>query len=112
MTRYRDGTVELEYAGDEVEEAQDEAEITPAASGPGERPWRAALASGPGECSNGAYDNQDRRVEADLRWYYNPNTTPDGLSNKGAVDAIRRRARPLLRRRAHKRRPGGPVAPR
>jgi hypothetical protein len=77
VTRRRDGTVELGHVGDEVEEAQGEPEIAPAASGPG-------------ECSDRAFDNLDRRVEFPLRWSFNPNTTPDELSSKGALGAIRR----------------------
>lgn len=77
VTRYRDGNVELEHVGDEAGEAQEETGIVVAASGPG-------------ECSDRAYDNLDRRVEFPLRWYFNPNTTPEELTNKGAVGAIRR----------------------
>jgi hypothetical protein len=73
VTRYRDGTVELKYVGDE---SQSEPEIGTARS--------------PGECSDGAYDDLSRKVKGDLLWYFNPRTTPDELSRKAAVRAIRK----------------------
>ena len=76
VTRYRDGTVELQYVGDETEAVRGEPEI--------------GTAGGPGECSDGAYNDLSRKVKGDLRWYFNPKTTPDELSRKGAVRAIRR----------------------
>jgi hypothetical protein len=77
VTRYRDGTVELEHVGDETQAAGGEREI--------------GAAGGPGECSDDAFNvSPDFRVEGDLRWYFNPRTTPDELSRKGAVRAIRR----------------------
>ncbi len=77
VTRYRDGTVELEHVGDESAAAQDELEI-------------GVAGSSPGECADRAYTNLNYRVEFDLRWYFNRNTTPDELSSKGALGAIRR----------------------
>ena len=74
VTRYRDGTVELKYVGDESGEAQSE-EI--------------GTASSPGECSDGAYNDLNRKVKGDLLWHFNPRTTPDELSRKGALGAIR-----------------------
>jgi hypothetical protein len=75
VTRYRNGTVELRYVGDESEEEQGEPEI--------------GAASSPGECSDGAYDDLNSKVKGDLLWRFNPRTTPDELSRKGAVRAIR-----------------------
>jgi hypothetical protein len=75
VTRYRNGTVELRYVGDESEEVQGEPEI--------------GAASSPGECSDGAYDDLNSKVKGDLLWRFNPRTTPDELSRKGAVRAIR-----------------------
>jgi hypothetical protein len=77
VTRYRNGTVELEHVGDETAEAQDELEI-------------GVAGSSPGECSDQAYTNAPYRVEFNLRWYFNRNTTPDELSSKSALGAIRR----------------------
>lgn len=73
VTRYRNGTVELKYVGDE---SQNEPEI--------------GTASSPGECSDGAYDDLSRKVKGDLLWYFNPRTTPGELSRKAAVRAIRK----------------------
>jgi len=72
IIRYRDGTVELNYVGDE---SQSEPEI--------------GAASSPGECSDGAKNNLSYAVKGDLLWYFNPRTTPDELSRKGALRAIR-----------------------
>ncbi|MCA1848811.1 MAG: hypothetical protein LC704_07475, partial [Actinobacteria bacterium] len=77
VTRYRNGTVELEHVGDETAEAQDELEV-------------GVAGSSPGECSDQAYTNAPYRVEFNLRWYFNRNTTPDELSSKSALSAIRR----------------------
>jgi hypothetical protein len=77
VTRYRDETVELDHVGDESAEVQDELEI-------------GVAGSSPGECSDQAYTNYGYRVEFDLKWYFNRNTTPDELSRKGALSAIRR----------------------
>ncbi len=77
VTRYRDGTVELEHVGDESAEAQAEPEIAPAASSPG-------------ECSDRARTRAPWRVEFNLKWYFNSKTTPDELSSSGALSAIRR----------------------
>ena len=75
VTHFRDGTVELKYVGNESGEAQSE-EI--------------GTASSPGECSDGTYNALDRKVYANLRWYFNPRTVPQELARKGAVKAIRR----------------------
>jgi hypothetical protein len=77
VTRYRDGTVELEHVGDETAEAQDELEV-------------GVAGSGQGECSDRASTNAPYRVEFNLRWYFNPKSTPDELSSSGALSAIRR----------------------
>lgn len=73
VTRYRDGTIELEYVGDET--AQREPEI-------------GVAASGPGQCADDHYNNLDRKVYADLKWYFNPRTIPGELSRKGAKRAV------------------------
>ena len=77
VTHYRNGTVKLEHAGDETADVQ-------------EKPQVGVTASSPSECSDGAYTDLNLRVEFDLRWYYNRNTTPEELSNKSALSAIRR----------------------
>jgi hypothetical protein len=82
VTHYPEGTVELEHVGDETAEAQEESEI-------------GVAGSSPGECSDQAYTNMQTRfgtfrVEFNLRWYFNQSTTPDELSSKGALGAIRR----------------------
>ena len=77
LTRYRDGTVELKHVGDESEEARVEPETV-------------VTARSPGECSDRAYTNANFRVEFNLKWYFNPKTTPDELSSSGALSAIRR----------------------
>jgi hypothetical protein len=76
VTRYRDGTVELEHVGEESAEAQDELEI-------------GVAASSRGECSDRAYTRLPYKVASTLHWYFNPKTTPDELSRKGAENAIR-----------------------
>jgi hypothetical protein len=75
VTRYRDGTVELEHVGDDTEAVRGEQEV--------------GTAGGPGECSDGARNDLSRAVKGQLLWYFNPRTTPDELSRKGAVRAIR-----------------------
>src|SRR5919202_1464853 len=77
VTHYRNGTVKLEHVGNETADAQVEPQV-------------GVAASSPGECSDGAYTDLNLRVEFDLRWYYNRNTTPEELSNKSALSAIRR----------------------
>jgi hypothetical protein len=76
VTHYRNGTVELSYVGDDTEAAQGEPQV--------------GTASSPGECSDGTYNALDRKVYANLRWYFNPRTVPQELARKGAVEAIRR----------------------
>jgi hypothetical protein len=75
VTRYRDGTVELEHVGDETEDAQEQRSITTAATSPG-------------ECRDRAYTDQDSKVESTLSWYFNAGTTPNELTPGGALDAI------------------------
>jgi hypothetical protein len=79
VAHYTDGTVELKYVGDETEEAQGEPEI--------------GTASSPGECSDGAKNVLDFAVKkpefGGIHWKFNPRTTPDELSRKGALRAIR-----------------------
>jgi hypothetical protein len=79
VTRYRDGTVELEDIGAESAEARDEAEI-------------GVAGSSPDECSDRAYTKNGYRVQSDLEWFFSRNTTPDELSGKDAESAIRRGA--------------------
>lgn len=78
VTRYMDGTLELDHVGDETEAAQQP------------EPELGAAASGPAACRDGHYNNLDRKVHADLKWYFNPRTAPSELSRKGAARAIRR----------------------
>ena len=77
VTHYTDGTVELNYVGDET--AQSESGIGTAARGPG-------------ECSDIKFyqPKPKYKVYVVLRQYFNPRTTPNELSRKGAVSAIRR----------------------
>jgi hypothetical protein len=75
VTHYRDGTMELEHVGDEAEDAQVEPEISPAATSPG-------------ECSDRAYNNADRKVESTLSWRFNLKTTPNELARRDAMRAI------------------------
>ena len=63
--------------GDESEDAQ---------TGPD----TVTAASGPDECSDRAFSKSDHKVFVVLRGYFNPKTTPNELSRKGAVRAIRR----------------------
>jgi hypothetical protein len=77
VTRNRDGTVNLNHVGDESEAAQTSTD-------------NVAAASGPGECSDRAFNLRDYEVFVVLRGYFNPKTTPNELSRKGAVSAIRR----------------------
>jgi hypothetical protein len=76
VTRYRDGTVELEHVGEESAEARDGLEI-------------GVAARSRGECSDRAYTRLPYKVASTLHWYFNPKTTPDGLSSRGAERAIR-----------------------
>jgi hypothetical protein len=76
VTRSRNGTVDLEHIGDESAEALLKPEVAPA--------------SGPGECSDRAFTDWPYRVEFNLRWFFNKNTTPNELSGKRALSAIRR----------------------
>jgi hypothetical protein len=77
VTRYRDGTVELNHVGDE---SQSEPEID--------------TASSPGECSDGAMSELGYAVKrpraGGIHWYFNPRTTPDELARRGAARAIRK----------------------
>jgi hypothetical protein len=76
VTRYRDGTVKLEHVGEESAEAQDEPEV-------------GVAASSRGECSDRAYTRLPYKVTSTLDWFFNPKTTPDELSRRGAEKAIR-----------------------
>jgi hypothetical protein len=83
VTRFQNGTVELERVGNEPAVVRDELEI-------------GVAGSSPGECSDQAFTHNGWWVHLEdprfpqLRWYYNPKTTPDELSSKSAVSAIRR----------------------
>jgi hypothetical protein len=77
VTRYRDGTVDLNHVGDESEDAQTSSENVTAASGPG-------------ECSDRAFNLRNYKVFVVLRGYFNTNSTPNELSRKAAVRAVRR----------------------
>jgi hypothetical protein len=73
VTRYRDGTVELEQVGDESLS----------------EPLIGAQSS-LGECSDAKFKRRDYKVFVVLRGYFNPGTTPEELSRKAAVRAVRR----------------------
>jgi hypothetical protein len=80
VTRYRDGTLELEHVGDESEETGEDSEFSAARS--------------QGECSDRAYNDADRRMASREDptlswWYFNRNSTPDELTRKAAVRALR-----------------------
>jgi hypothetical protein len=77
VTRYRDGTLKLEHVGDESDGAQDELEIS-------------AAASSPGECSDKAYNHLDHIVDKTLQRYFNRITTPDELTQKATLQALQR----------------------
>jgi hypothetical protein len=77
VTRYRDGTVNLNHVGDESEDAQTSPDMVTAASGPG-------------ECSDRAFNKRDYKVFVVLRGYFNTKTTPNELSRRAAVSAVRR----------------------
>ena len=76
VTRYRNGTVGLDHVGDETEAIRGGREI--------------GATGGPGECSDGAFTRRKHEVYVVLRGYYNPQTTPDELSRKGAVRAVKK----------------------
>ena len=76
VTRYEDGTLELEHVGDETQVAQREPEF--------------GVEGGPPPCADDHYNNLDRKVYADLKWYFNPRTIPGELSRKGAKRAVQR----------------------
>jgi hypothetical protein len=77
ITRYADGTIQLEHVGDDSEAAQTEPEFGTAASGSG-------------ECSDEAYADGSAKVKSTLSYYFNRSTTPRELSRGAAEDAIRR----------------------
>jgi hypothetical protein len=77
VTRLRDGTVELEHVGDEVEEARASAIMTTDAR-------RRRL----GECRDPAYNDEDRRVTAGLSYGFNRSTSPPELTRDAAEGAI------------------------
>jgi hypothetical protein len=70
VARYRVGTVELKYIGDESARC---------------KPEIGTAASDQGGCSDDAYDHRDHNGYVDLRWYFNPRTTPKELLRKGAL---------------------------
>lgn len=75
VTRYRNGTVELEHAGDETEAARSEPEI--------------GAASRSGECSDAAYNDEDWRVTAGFGYGFNRSTTPPEIGADAAEGAIK-----------------------
>jgi hypothetical protein len=77
VTRYKDETVDLNHVGDESEDAQTS-------------PENVTAASGPSECSDRAFNLRNYKVFVVLRGYFNPKTTPNELSRRAAVRAIRR----------------------
>ena len=77
VTRYRDGTVELEHVGDEAEDVQASSSIAPAARRPD-------------ECRDAAYNDGNWRVApgSGLSYEFNRSTTPPELSPAAAEGAI------------------------
>jgi hypothetical protein len=96
VTRYRGGTLELEHVGDESEGAQDEPEIS-------------AAATSPGECSDRAYNDADRLVDETLAWYFNRSTTPQELTRKAALGALQSGGTNITHTRSNCRRLGDHV---
>ena len=72
--RREDGTIELEFVGEDSEAAGGDF----------------AKADGPGECSDPEYTLGERRLASALRYRFNRSTTPSGLRPGDAADAIRR----------------------
>ena len=75
VTRYRDGTVELEHVGDESEDAGTSSSIAPAARS--------------GECSDDAYNDESWRVTTGFGYSFNRSTTPRDLKPAATRDAIK-----------------------
>jgi hypothetical protein len=72
--RREDGTIELEFVGEDSEAAGEDF----------------AKADGPGECSDPEYTLGERRLSSALRYRFNRATTPSELRPGDAADAIRR----------------------
>jgi hypothetical protein len=72
--RREDGTIELEFVGEDSEAAGGDL----------------AKADGPGECSDPEYTLGERRLSSALRYRFNRATTPSELRPGDAADAIRR----------------------
>jgi hypothetical protein len=77
VTRYEDGTVDLNHVGDESEDAQTSPDLVTAAGGPS-------------ECSDRAFNLRDYKAFVVLRGYFNTNSTPNDLSRRAAARAVRR----------------------
>jgi hypothetical protein len=77
VTRLRDGTVELEHVGDEVEEARASSSMA-----------TDARRSRSGECKDSAYNDETWRVTAGLSYKFNRSTTPPELTRDAAEGAI------------------------
>jgi hypothetical protein len=78
VTRYRDGTVELEHVGDEVEEARASLSVVTDA-----RRRRSD------ECRDSAFANNGWRVTAGFGYNFNRSTTPSEVSAAAAAGAIK-----------------------
>ncbi len=83
VTRYQDGTIELEHVGD------DSGGSSAQAAGDSTDVYGAA-ASSPGACADPAYTNLGYRESSTLRYRFNRLTTPGELTPNAAEDAIRR----------------------
>ena len=82
VTRYEDGTVELEHVGND---SDDETASAPASS------RELTAASSPGECNDPAFNSLGYRVsDQGLRYRFNRSTTPRKLARAAVIKAIRR----------------------
>ena len=75
--RSRDGTLDLDYVGDDSEATTAD-------------PALDAASSRSGACRDRAYNDGEGRVESSLSWSFNRSTVPGELTGDSAEDAIRR----------------------
>jgi hypothetical protein len=93
LFRAKDGTLTVEYAGDDVEGEQASAQDVSSASGREETVARASSGRSSGECADDAYEGWGWRVSHYMRWKFNARSTPSELARSGASKAIRRGGR-------------------
>jgi hypothetical protein len=89
LFRAKDGTITVEYAGDDVEGGQAPAGDGRPASGREETAAKASSGRSSGECADDAYDGWGWRVSHYMRWKFNARSTPSELSRSGAAKAIK-----------------------